>query len=238
MDFRHCLLMIGITVGCGCHLYQTATYNLINEIRIKNDKDLHQERLAERAEQVWLWTVVAGCSDLAVNEDYHTGFIDGFVDYSLDGGLGVPPPVPMPGYRRYSELSPAGISAIDSWNAGFAAGSAAAYNDTQGRRWLTVPVVGYDPNSRIQTSMEFGTADVAPGVPSSSTLNPPTPALPPVVQPENVPLIVPPELENAPPIVPPLTSDSLPPKPSELLPKPVPDNSEALPLPSLPELPK
>jgi hypothetical protein len=139
------VLLAACLCGPGCSFVGIMKQNLFLEPkRLFEDRILVQrhERLAQIA-----WDEMIGQYGCQFSEDYHTGFIDGFVDYLTFGstapeGYGnepMVPAVPPPHYRRVKALSPENLQAADDWFAGFRHGSSTA-QATGLRKLVEVPV--------------------------------------------------------------------------------------------------
>ena len=73
--------------------------------------------------------------------DYECGFVDGYVDYLMYGGSGVPPVVPPRRYWWTACDCPAECNAMQQWNRGFQHGAAVA-NASGKRNCVTVDPCG------------------------------------------------------------------------------------------------
>jgi hypothetical protein len=170
------VLLAACLFGPGCSFVGIIKQNLYLEPkRLFEERILvkRHERLAQLA-----WYELVGQYGCQFSEDYHTGFIDGFVDYLTYGstapeGYGnepLVPAVPPPHYRRLKGMSPEGLKGAEDWFAGFRHGSSTALASGL-RKLVEVPVFDL-PNPATQ---EGGRYRELPGrSPSGSTANPTT----------------------------------------------------------------
>jgi hypothetical protein len=139
------VLLAACLCGPGCSFVGIIKQNLYLEPkRLFEDRILikRHERLAQLA-----WEEMIGQYGCQFSEDYHTGFIDGFVDFLTFGSVApegygnepMVPAVPPPHYRRVKALSPENLRAADDWFAGFRHGSSTA-QATGLRKLVEVPV--------------------------------------------------------------------------------------------------
>jgi len=101
-----------------------------------------------RARRAWA-EVREQCGGNRYTEDFHHGFIEGYVDYLDAGGNGSPPAVPPARYWNTHYESPEGVRAIQDWFVGFRLGAEKAresgYRDTILVPLSTAPVAAPAP---------------------------------------------------------------------------------------------
>ncbi len=131
-------------VGClapagGCHLYQNAMMNIVNE-PVQYLDDQHLERQLRRdAKHAWA-EVCRQYPKRTFTDDFVEGFCDGYTDYLDNGGSAQVPAVPPLKYRRSKFYNPEGHERIRQYFLGFKYGMDVAIS-TGCRTFLTVPVV-------------------------------------------------------------------------------------------------
>lgn len=125
-------------VGVGCSFAQNVRRNVvISPLYAATDRAEHHRhmKLAREAYKNMALTY----TDQGLSCDYREGFVDGFVDFLDNGGVGEPPPIPPPQYRYFGSINPEGLTAMEEWKNGFRHGAATA-RASRIRELVTVPV--------------------------------------------------------------------------------------------------
>lgn len=123
----------------GCRFAQLVTQTVILEpFHFAEYMEEKLERHRHHRVARDLWSHIAGDYGLA-SVDYERGFYDGFVDFMLAGGTGLPPPYPPKYYWKTRYQSPEGHLAILDWYAGFEHGASLS-SESGYRDLLTIPL--------------------------------------------------------------------------------------------------
>ncbi len=114
----------------------------------------------------------------AFTDEFHDGFLDGYVDYLDRGGSAQPPAVPPIKYVRHKKyFTPEGQCLIRDYYLGFKYGADVAVASGR-RQFLTVPVLLPDASCAAESPTSPG-APVVPFVPAMPGLSRPDPLPPP-----------------------------------------------------------
>lgn len=133
------LCSVPVLAGCG------AVRNLTGESRQAHTQRAIERDLRADAHAAW-HTVRAQNDRRAFTEEFHDGFLDGFVDHLDRGGSAQPPAAPPIKYVRNKKYyTPEGHCLINDYYLGFKYGADVAAASGR-RQFLTVPVLLADPN--------------------------------------------------------------------------------------------
>jgi|GEM_PF-5093849 len=191
----------------GCGLFSDTRRNLAHEAHMTRD-DYFVKKQHYRLAEDSLREFNHSGPGYALSEDFHCGYLEGYVDYLDKGGNGEPELTPPKGYRVETYYTPEVRAALENYYAGFRAGSRTAQaSNVRSLRVLPLggPVSGEDIRRPIIYSGSNG--------PSASL---PASALPsqllPAPMPNPVPgtMVSPPMLPYQPPEIPPESAPRLP----------------------------
>jgi hypothetical protein len=183
--------------GAGCGSFFSDACRNLTEAPIRACDDVRLKRDTRREARAAWDHYCRAHPGPPTSGDFAEGFKAGFADYLYEGGDGLPPAVPPFPYtlRRYE--TPQGHAAIETWYAGFAAGSAAAQES--GLRDSIVIPLAEPPLSAVSGSSGRPAAPPPAAAPAPGSV-------PPGQQPEALP---PPRVVHpAPPEGPPQLPDS------------------------------
>ncbi|HSQ58343.1 MAG TPA: hypothetical protein VLM40_21665 [Gemmata sp.] len=150
----------------GCTIVENASRNIINEPKLVHAQREIRNDLKKEAKGAWR-EVRADYPRRAFTEEFHDGFMDGYVDYLDRGGNGSVPAVPPSRYVRNKKyFTEEGHCLMQDYFLGFRYGQEIAIA-TGKRKFFTVPVL------LPQEPPQPTPFNVIPG--SSNTLPPPMP---------------------------------------------------------------
>lgn len=233
------------TLMTGCSLVSETRKNLAHEAHMSKDDYFVRKQHLQLAEDSLRESNRGG---YALSEDFHCGYLDGFVDYLDNGGNGEPSLTPPKGYRVETYYTAEVQKALENYYAGFRAGTRAAQaSNVRSLRVLPLggPVSGEDIRRPILYSGSNGQPASLPGIaapnavlPAPLPYAPPSPTMPPTISPYPPfqPSIVPPESAPRVPTIDPNTTrgNRVPATPARRTPGLLPADPSLRSLPPLP----
>ncbi len=167
-------------VLAGCSAIKHATHNVTNEILAGSSQRGIERDLRRDAREAWR-VVRAQHPRRAFTDEFHDGFLDGYVDYLDRGGNAQPPATPPIKYvRNRKYFTPEGNCLLRDYYLGFKYGTDCALASGQ-RQYLTIPILLPDCTPTVSVPQIVAQPGVpyVPYVPTkppgSDTLPPPRP---------------------------------------------------------------